>query len=310
MKQLTIEEFYALVDSTIYLPCDRIIKLHKSLIGKKHKTTDGIEDYGRNFMFKLLNIDYGYMFPKQLSKDLEEFFNSEHTSNYFKNLIQTEFEQFSVPVPKAVTSNKSISDFTEEDFEEIASTYAKIGSTNKIFALLFRLNSEGARNYLVNKADPEKVIHRIVLTSGLNDRPEFYSGRGAKMSDLNGNHLISIYNKLYKLDPQRALNMAQMTIDMDSLGATEFLESLYSLAENDYDLSKTKISTNNFSVGNKREQDRDIFAYTAIIAAFGRQTYDCTSTIKTQFIDLLPQQANYQLCLRCEPYASYKRVIK
>ena len=51
------------------------------------------------------------------------------------------------------------------------------------------------------------------------------------MNDIN-------YEKLARLDHKKGINMAKMTLEMSTLGETEFLENLYLLSANDFDLEK------------------------------------------------------------------------
>jgi len=278
------------VIQAINMTCEDIIKAHKNLTEKKFINDDYIGDYGRSFMTKLLSFDYGYCFPKEMPKGLEQFFNSKYFSDNFKTILKEIIEKTPSCVPELLNSEKSLSEFTEEEFNDIASTCRHISYDNIMIILALKLNSEGARNFLMNRVDPMTLIERIVLTSGLNDRAEYYSGRGALMCDFNGEHLISIYNKLAKLDSHKALNMAKMALNMPTLGATEFLESLYNLAQNDYKLDETTISTNNVSLGSTRDEERTSISIASIASFLCGSRRDETFAIKSQFLNLLPQE--------------------
>lgn len=279
-----------LVTRTVNMKCEDIIKEHRSLIDYKDEAYDYVGDYEKRFIFMLLNHDFGYWNPKETPEELEKFFNSKYLGDYFKKIIQEELEEAMIEVPKIITSDTDVSEFTEEDFYEIESAYNQQGPSNRVFDLTFRLNTEGARKYLMNKVEPMKLIRNIILRSGLNSRPEYYSGRGATMCDLSGKHLISIYKKLLKLDPNKALNMAKMTLHMPTLGTTEFLESLYNLVENNYIFEEANISTNNLSLGSAREEERESAAIGCITSFLRGSMPDDTVSIKAQFINLLPQE--------------------
>lgn len=290
IEQYDSEFIHKLIKRVINMNCEEIIKEHRSLINCKILPHNYVGNYGKWFIFGLLNHDYGYCFPKETPRELDKFFHSQYFSNIYKEIIQEELEKSSINVPKIIKSDKNISEFTEKDFYEIDFAYQQQEPCDRIFNLTFRLNTEGARNFLLNRVEPMKLIKRIVLTSGLNSRAEYYSGRGAIMSDLNGKHLIAIYQKLARLDRIKALNMMKMTLHMPTLGATEFLESLYNLVENNYVFEKTIISTNNLSLGSARTEERNSIAIASIATFLCGSKRDETATIKAQFISLLPQE--------------------
>lgn len=84
IEEFDYDKFSEWVCQAKSMKCEEIIELHKSLIGQKYKDDDYIGDYGRRFIFKMLNYDYGYSIPKKIPKELSKFFNSKHVSDYFK----------------------------------------------------------------------------------------------------------------------------------------------------------------------------------------------------------------------------------
>ena len=74
-----------------------------------------------------------------------------------------------------------------------------------------------------------------MITSGLNPRASYYSGRGVMYCDLNPDNLTAIFSKLLKIDTKFALNFVKMVLDMKTLGATEFINSFTSLGINNFE---------------------------------------------------------------------------
>lgn len=88
----------------------------------------------------------------------------------------------------------------------------------------------------------------IVYSVGMSGRPEFYSGRGATMSDLNGDKLYAIYQKIaQELGTRQADAFVTMVQKLEILSATNFLNSLYALELNDWNL--TSFNESNIDVG-------------------------------------------------------------
>lgn len=84
--------------------------------------------------------------------------------------------------------------------------------------------------------------HAIVGTytkNRMSSRPEFYSGRGAILSDLNSELLEMIHEGVRReIGEKAAKNFVQMVADIDVLSATFFLNSLYSLEANGWKWKK------------------------------------------------------------------------
>lgn len=225
-------------------------------------------------------------------KNYTQFFNSTYFSNYIKNFVKEKvnISTKSKLLQESINSDRNLNEFTEEEFYEMNGALKEVGYSNLLTLLSFELDSKGAIDFLNNKVDSDKVIRRIITTSGLSDRPEYYSGRGAMLCDLNGNMLYLIYKKLARLDPNKGLNMAKMTLEMETLGATEFLENLYSLAANNYDLEKIKLSSDNVSFGNSKGRSMYAIGLATIASTLGTPRTDATPSIKECFINKLPEE--------------------
>ena len=76
---------------------------------------------------------------------------------------------------------------------------------------------------------------KIITSSGMSARPEFYSARGATTTDLNSNKLETIYQSVKReVGQDAANNFLYMVLDMEKLSATDFLLSFYALGSNDW----------------------------------------------------------------------------
>ena len=78
-----------------------------------------------------------------------------------------------------------------------------------------------------------KDIRDIVYDSGMIDRPGYYGGRGATLTDLNGGILEKLYQNIEKSNGEEAAqNFVQMVAEIPKLSATDFLLTLYRLEGN------------------------------------------------------------------------------
>lgn len=274
-KTLDYNQFIKTVHESINMNCEDIINIHNKLMGVTDPRGICQSEYGEKFMLSIINYDFGYCFVKETPKELLKFFNSTHTSNYLKQLINKYNNNQSAVVSTLVNSDKELKEFDEDELYSIYEALDKIGFGETIIALAFKLDSKGAINFLNNKVNPIRVIKRILYTSGLSARPEYYSGRGARISDLNGKMLFSIYEKLSRLDYNKGLNMVNMTLNMKRLRTSEFLESLYTLVSNNYNQEFNE------------EQNTNIYVLLS--------EKDETPQIKQEFETLLPEQIYFEI---------------
>lgn len=76
---------------------------------------------------------------------------------------------------------------------------------------------------------------KIISSVGLSDSPEYYSGRGATISDIDGEKLYSIYKKiLEEMGEKQAKAFVTMVKSLKQLSATNFINALYALEINDW----------------------------------------------------------------------------
>ena len=291
---LEYDEYIKIVHQAINMNCQDIINIHKGLIGITDTNSLCKTEYGESFILNILNYDFGYNYVKDTPVELLKFFNSKHTSDYLKKIINKYNNNQSSYISNLVNSDKDIKDFNEEELYSIYKLLELYGLSEIIIALSFKLESFGAINFLNNKVNPITLIKRIIYTSGLSARPEYYARRGARLADLNGKMLYSIYNKLVRLDEYKGLNMAIMTLSMKSMSATEFLENLYLLVENNYNLDDLQFGNNNYSLCSSRYNERKEVATCIYTTSLNNIKIDDTEKIKEQFRNLLSEDTlNY-----------------
>ena len=77
----------------------------------------------------------------------------------------------------------------------------------------------------------KEIIHSI----GRSARPEYYSGRGATTTDLNGDKLFAIYTKITEeIGEKEAEAFVTMIENLKYLSMTNFLNALYALESNQW----------------------------------------------------------------------------
>ena len=195
-----------------------------------------IEDCAVDFVSVLLKKNYGRSIVIEYTKGQKEFFKSKYLSDYFKQSIK---EMMGEKIPQELlsllNSEKDINDMTEseiklindsiEDFYETHGPSEKPNISSRFDYYIYKLDGPGVISYIKNHISPGKLARDILLTSGLNPRSSYYSGRGVNYGDLSDKHLVSIYKKLLVIDPQYAANFVELVNQMITLGATEFIET-------------------------------------------------------------------------------------
>jgi len=118
----------------------------------------------------------------------------------------------------------------------------------------------------------------------MSTRPEYYSGRGATISDLNGEILFGIHRDLKKEFGENAgIGFVKMVSGIKVLSATAFLNGLYELFYNDWKYKDTQpegISLPKDEDGNHNEAIGMISVLEALFSC-GR---DDTQQIKSHFL--------------------------
>ena len=81
----------------------------------------------------------------------------------------------------------------------------------------------------------------IIRNNRMSTRPEYYSGRGAILCDLDGKILEGIYQGVLKeFGEKPADNFIKMVADIKVISATTFLQELYELFHRDWKYKKKR----------------------------------------------------------------------
>jgi hypothetical protein len=129
----------------------------------------------------------------------------------------------------------------------------------------------------------------IIRNNNMSTRPEFYSGRGAIMCDLNGKMLEGIYQGILKeFGEKAAKNFVKMVDDIKVLSATTFLEELYMLFGNEWKYTKKRKHADGISIPKNKNGEYDersaLSGMFGIFAAMSNGGRDETMMIKSYFL--------------------------
>ena len=132
-------------------------------------------------------------------------------------------------------------------------------------------------------------LKEIIRNNNMSTRPEYYSGRGAILCDLNGNQLEGIYQGILKgFGKNAAKSFVKMIDDIKVLSATTFLEELYMLCGNQWKYTKKKEHANGISIPKNENGEYDersaMSGMLGMFAAMSNNGRDETSQIKSYFL--------------------------
>lgn len=134
----------------------------------------------------------------------------------------------------------------------------------------------------------------IVYSVGMSESPEFYSGRRATISDLDGNRLYAIYQRIaQELGTRQAEAFVTMVKKLKMLSATNFLNALYVLECNDWNL--TEFDESNIDVG-PDEAGRDMIAFATVIESLFFSGRDDTEQIRSSFLEKIDFERDSGKC--------------
>lgn len=252
------ENYYGKIDS---LTENELIDAVEYLKGKRTSDEyDEIEDCAVNLVSRLLTMDWGRSIVIEYTKEHRNFFKSEYLSKYFKESIKELLgENISEELLNILNGNKNINDMTEEEIKAIKTEIDEYYRVNKksekpnissrFMSYLYKLDGKGVISYIKNNIDSASLARHILLTSGLNDRSSYYSGRGVNYGDLSDKHLAEIYRKLLVLDYNYASNYVGLVNRMRTLGATEFIDSFIRFGYSGFGYAdKNSLSESNISL--------------------------------------------------------------
>lgn len=133
-------------------------------------------------------------------------------------------------------------------------------------------------------SDSKMTAIKIVCSTGMSGRPEFFSGRGATLADLDGNRLFAIYNKIMEeIGEAAAKEFVTMIENIDCLSATNFLNCLYSLEANNWTYIPAEQS--NIDLGSDTP-GRDAIAFASLFSSLF-SSGDATDCIRNSFFKLI-----------------------
>ena len=236
--------------------------------------THEIMDYRKNLLCNIIfkNVDRNFANDFQ---DYElEFINSEVVCNFVKQLMviclrnSEGFNEEKSEAMKLLQNKKTFNEMTADEIEKLVEELGESKGFYHVPGLyqryFFTISGKGVNEYLLTKVDKYDIAREFLQTSGLSTRSEYYSGLGVRYCDLGPKHLKSIYNKFLKLNPQLAVEFYKMVISMNTLGASEFIDTLYRFARNDFKTEGLFVADNNVVTDNATHTSMVIGLFAAL----------------------------------------------
>lgn len=128
-------------------------------------------------------------------------------------------------------------------------------------------------------------LKEIIRNNRMSTRPEYYSGRGATLSDLNSEILQGIYLGIKKeFGDKAAENYVKMVVGIKVLSATTFLNELYSLYYKDWKYRTKKSDESGIAIQKNENGDYDpTHGMLSIFGLLSNNDRDDTQQIKGSF---------------------------
>lgn len=319
--EISMEDYNNLETQIDRINEQQLVKSHTALINKTCKNDYWeIKDCGVEFIKKFLTRDWGRSIVYEYTTGAIKFIYSKYLSDYFKNSIKELLKNDEITdiVANALNSDKNINDMSEEEIKQIHLSikehYSNTEEINSSIApyfltYLFKLDGEGVTSYIKNNIAKEFFASHILSTSGLCDRASFYSGRGVNYGDLNERNLAEIFKKLIKYDTNYGVSFVNMVMNMKTLGATEFINSFYGLANNNFEYKKQNINESNISLDGLEGESRDVVALMSILSSMHNRNNGyqvmASENMKTLFIATINpvlQEINPDVCKQNNTY--------
>lgn len=283
-KEITEERYDELTDiNESFVKEKELIEIHKELVDTYCDDLWGTKDCCIRFTSNILSKNLGRSIVYNYPVEIEKFIKSKYLSDYFKSEISRLLygTKISDSVKNILKSDKHINDMSEEEISQISSAIKEyyenpkhdndVTAASLLSTYLYKLNGEGVISYIKKNVNSYDLATHILYVSGLNPRASYYSGRGVNIGDLNEKNLEKIFHELLKLDVAYAIEYVKMVMQMETLGATEFINTFFNFANNNFKAEDLKIDNNNVSLDGAYGVDRDIIAAASIFSLFGRE---------------------------------------
>ena len=134
--------------------------------------------------------------------------------------------------------------------------------------------------------DKKLNAEEIVVKAGMSRRPEYYSGRGAILADLNSDILEKIYQGIDKEYGNKASkSFVNMVKEIPVLSATAFLLNLYKLESNNWKWEKNLFGNENgVYVDGPTDDAKMVVGFMTIAEGLYPRKRDDTISIKSPFL--------------------------
>lgn len=236
--------------------------------------THAMMEYRKSLLVNIITKNLNKNFANEFSKDELEFINSNCISGFVKELMiiclknDKEINENTSAAMKILQSKKSFNKMTVDEIEKIVEDLSNSRGFNHVPGLykryFFTVSAKGVKEYLLTRVDKFDIVQEFLQTSGLSTRAEYYAGDGVRSWDLGPKHLKSIYLKFLNLNPQLAVEFYKMVMSMHTLGASEFIDTLYRFARNDFKTEGLFVANNNVATDNATQASMVIGLYAAL----------------------------------------------
>ena len=282
INEMDIDEYFTYTErlkgSQRYNTADEYAADFQKLVDSKMVVRQIHERYAPVHLAYLREMFNRDMNTKGFPEPLLKFITSKNLSDFFKSSIKSVIDLNNANVLKVLDGNTDFNDMNAGQIsiiKEAIDNYKddhiyNIDSNDDMLIHQFdryltKLTGKGVKTYIINHTDSYTLIADVLNRSGMSSRAAYYSGDGVTTSDLNSDNLVAIFKKLYEFDYLWAANFIQMVNAMQTLGATEFIESLYALGRNGFVFSEKNLKSSNVSFEGAYGKDRDMIAF---ISAF------------------------------------------
>lgn len=162
-----------------------------------------------------------------------------------------------------IKSDRTTKEMTEEEVKALfdAKQYKIRINSNIVdyfYKYMFKLDSPNISNYIKNNIEPYNIASHLLYTSGLYARPAYSSG--VNYSYLSQEHLTLMFNKLYMVDKNYALEFVKMIKKLEVLDPNNFIRTFYALAKNNFKFAIEKGEEKNASLIGLYGKYRDALA--------------------------------------------------